>query len=316
MEQIIKSVKPNLSQGSLKNYLTNINKLYKSLNLKDTDITNLNKWIFKRDNIMDFINSLKTPNTRKTYFSNVITLLQYEKNDKYNTELQYYIQQAKLNQEKISFTQKTNNPLEEKVIDMKEYDKLISLTQKDYPREHLQFLMLKYLPIRNELSSLILIKNADYQKLSKEQIFNNNYLIIGQKFRVSRNNYKTAKLYGQIITEITDKKLKSVIRKYIKENNIQFNTPLFIYKDKPQTQNDLSQRLSYVSQKLINVKLSTSSIFKIVLNDIVSNDKLTQDQKIELIKNNGRTRGTDYKTLINYYIFKKIDKDIDSEEEK
>lgn len=315
MEQIIMNIKPQLSKNSLKNYLNNINKLHKSITKNDTDITNLNDWIFKRDKIMDFLNSLKTPNTKKTYLSNIITLLQHEKNDKYYTELQYYIQLAKDNQKNISYSHKTNNQLEQKVITMNEYDKLISLTKKDYPREHLQFYMLKFLPIRNELSSLILIKNKDYQKLTKEQVFNHNYLIIGQKFRVSRNNYKTAKIYGQIITEITDKRLKSLIRKYIKDNNIPFNSPLFIYKNKPQSQNDISQRLSYVSNKLIHVKLSTSSIFKILLNE-VKNRKIDTQEKVNIITELGKIRGTDFTTLNNYYVFGKIDNlDNDSENE-
>ena len=316
MEQIILSVKPTLSQGSIKNYLTNINKLHKSLNLKDTDTTNL-KWIYERKKIMEFINSLKTPNTRKTYFSNIITLLQYDKNNpKQEAELDYYIKQAKNNQDNIKLKQKTDNQLEDKVIDMKEYDNLLDQVSKDksLEREYLQLLMLKYLPIRNELSSLILIKNKDYQKLSKDDLMNNNYLIEGQKLRVSRSNYKTAKLYGTIITELTDKKLKQVIRQYIKNNNILNNSPLFIYKDKPQTQNDLSQRLSYVSNKFIKIKLSTSSIFKIVLNDITNNKKLSQQDKIDMIKDKGMIRGTDYKTLINYYIFKKTE-NLSSEEE-
>tara|TARA_R100000541_G_C1883932_1_gene82699 strand:+ start:9 stop:971 length:963 start_codon:yes stop_codon:yes gene_type:complete len=317
MEAIIKEVKPTLSQASIKNYLTNLNKIYKSLNIKDKDITNL-KWIYQRKKIMDFINSLKTPNTRKTYFSNIITLLMYDKdNTKQPTELQFYIKEAKNNQDNIKLKQKTNNQLEDKLIDMKEYDKLISLVSKDktLSREYLQLLLLKELPIRNELSTLILIKNQDYQKLSKEDIMTNNYLINGQKIRVSRSNYKTAKLYGTIITEITDKKLKQVLRKYIKENNITNNTPLFIYKDKPQTQNELSQRLSYVSNRLINTKLSTSSIFKIVLNHIINNEPNDQ-KKIDMIKNKGMIRGTDYTTLINYYVFnQKQNKPIDTDEE-
>tara|TARA_R110000868_G_scaffold281933_1_gene542155 strand:+ start:139 stop:1128 length:990 start_codon:yes stop_codon:yes gene_type:complete len=329
MEQIIKSVKPTLSATSLKNYITNINKLHKSLQLKDTDITNLNGWIFKRDKIMDFINSLKTPNTRKTYISNMITLLKYNQNqnqndkylsfsftfkiDKYNTELQYYIQLAKDNQKNIAYTQKTNNPLEEKVISMTEYNKLISLTETDYPREHLQFSILKEQPIRNELSSLILIKNADYTKLSLKDRMENNYLVLGQKIRIVRGNYKTAKLYGIKDKEITNKKLKSLIRKYIKDNNIIFNSPLFIYKDKPQSQNDISQRLSYVSNKLINVKLSTSSIFKIILNE-VRNRNIDNQEKVDIITELGKIRGTDFTTLNNYYVFGKIDKlDNDSE---
>lgn len=314
--KIILSVKPTLKEGSIKVYKANINKLYKSLNttknLQDLE------WIYERKKIMDFINSLKTPNTRKTYLSNIITLLNYDNNNPNRlTELQFYIKQAKDNQDNIKLKQKTDNSLEDKVIDMKVYDNLLDQVSKDksLSREYLQFLMLKYLPIRNELSSLIFITNKDYQKLTPTQKSTNNYLIKLSKFyRVSRNNYKTKNFYGQINTDFKNTLLKTTINKYIKDNNITSNTPIFIYKDKPQTQNDLSQRLSYVSNKFIKTKLSTSSIFKIVLNDIVNNQKLSQQQKIDLIKDKGQIRGTDYKTLINYYIFKKTE-NLSSEEE-
>ena len=308
MEAIIKQVKPTLSQSSIKNYITNINKLYKSFNNDTENITNL-KWIYNRKKIKEFIDSLKTPNTKKTYISNILTLLNYDKsNPKFKTELQYYIDLSKDNQENIKLSLKTDNKKQtNKIIDMKDYDKLLSIIKQDkkLDMEYLQFLMLKYLPIRNELSTLIFITNTDFKKLDKDTQKSNNYLIKLSKFyRLVRNNYKTSSKYGMIKTDIKQTDLKKVLNDYIKSNNIQSNKPLFIYKDKQQTQNDLSQRLSYISNKYINVKLSTSSIFKIVLCNVMKiyNDPNTQKQ---LIKEYGEIRGTEYDTLINYYVFNK-----------
>ena len=308
MEAIIKEVKPNLSQSSIKNYITNINKLYKSFNNDTENITNL-KWIYNRKKIKEFIDTLKTPNTKKTYISNILTLLNYDKsNPKFKTELQYYIDLSKDNQENIKLSLKTDNKKQtNKIIDMKDYDKLLSIIKQDkkLDMEYLQFLMLKYLPIRNELSTLIFITNTDFKKLDKDTQKSNNYLIKLSKFYILvRNNYKTSSKYGMIKTDIKQTDLKKVLNDYIKSNNIQSNKPLFIYKNKQQTQNDLSQRLSYISNKYINVKLSTSSIFKIVLCNVMKiyNDPNTQKQ---LIKEYGEIRGTEYDTLINYYVFNK-----------
>ena len=308
MEAIIKQVKPTLSQSSIKNYITNINKLYKSFNNDTENITNL-KWIYNRKKIKEFIDTLKTPNTKKTYISNILTLLNYDKsNPKFKTELQYYIDLSKDNQENIKLSLKTDNKKQtNKIINMNDYDKLLSIIKQDkkLDMEYLQFLMLKYLPIRNELSTLIFITNTDFKKLDKDTQKSNNYLIKLSKFyRLVRNNYKTSSKYGMIKTDIKQTDLKKVLNDYIKSNNIQSNKPLFIYKDKQQTQNDLSQRLSYISNKYINVKLSTSSIFKIVLCNVMKiyNDPNTQKQ---LIKEYGEIRGTEYDTLINYYVFNK-----------
>ena len=315
--KIILSVKPTLKEGSIKVYKANINKLYKSLNTSK-NLQDL-EWIYERKKIDNFINSLKTPNTRKTYLSNIITLLNYDNNNPNRlTELDYYIKKAKDNQDNIKVYK--NDKIitkKEDIINMKDYDNLINLTQKDYPREHLQFLMLKYLPIRNELSSFIFITNKDYQKLTETQKANKNYLIKLSKFyRVIRTNYKTAKYHGQITTDLKNTLLKSTITKYIKDNNIKSNTPLFIYKDRPQTENDLSQRLSYVSNKLIKHKLSTSSIFKIVISHYknTTNDSI-EDQK-EYFKKQGQTRGTSIEGLINFYIYNKKDQVIDTSEEE
>jgi len=308
MEGIIKQVKPTLSQSSIKNYTTNINKLYKSFNTDTKNITNL-KWIYNRKKITEFINSLKTPNTKKTYISNILTLLNYDKtNPKFKTELQYYIDLSKDNQENIKLSLKTDNKKQtDKIIDMNTYDKLLSTIKQDkkLDMEYLQFLMLKYLPIRNELSTLIYITNEDFKKLNNMTKISHNWIIKLSKFyRVIRHHYKTNSKYGMIKTDIKQKDLKKVLNEYVKSNNIQSNSPLFIYKDKQQTPNDLSQRLSYISNKIINVKLSTSSIFKIVLCNVMKQYTDPNTQK-QLIKEYGSIRGTEYDTLINYYVFNK-----------
>jgi len=141
-----------------------------------------------------------------------------------------------------------------------------------------------------------------------------NWIIKLSKFyRVIRHHYKTNSKYGMIKTDIKQKDLKKVLNEYVKSNNIQSNTPLFIYKDKQQTQNDLSQRLSYLSNKFINIKLSTSSIFKIVLCNIMKQytDKNTQ---IQLITEYSKTRGTSTENLIKYYVYNENCK-IDSNED-
>jgi hypothetical protein len=249
----------------------------------------------------------------------MITLLDYDKqfNNKNNQdEIMKYVNLQKDNQLKVNINQKLNNTKSyDKIINMNKYNELLKKLQDNKLfMEYLLFSFLIKYPIRNELSTFIYIHKKDYDKLTDTQKTDKNYIVKQSKnYAVFRYKYKTFYKYGVNKFIINDKSIIKLLNEYVKTNNIQSNNPLFIYKDRNMTENDLSQRLSYLSNKYIGIKLSTGSIIKILLNDYVLTHKNINERK-EFIKNTAKIRGTDPNTLNDYYVFNK-DVNIDSNEE-
>jgi len=288
-----------LSPLTIKQYTSTINKLYRELNIQK-EITNL-LWLqqYKAD-ITNFISSLNTPNTRKTYLSVIITLLNNDPN-KYKDLIIYYSNISGENYDNIKIQLKKDKSCQDvKIITLQQYDDLIKNLSKSntYDKEYIMFLILRYYPIRNEVGSFIYIKNNDYTKLNDSVKRNNNWIVEKSKsIEMVRYKFKTARFYANDLPFINtiEQPVKSALKKYIKDNDIQNNKPLFNLTD-----NQVSHRLGYVSGKSLPVKISTSTIFKILACDIVKNN--STDEARKLLTYYGRIRGTDISQVIDYYI--------------
>lgn len=288
-----------LSPLTLKQYTTSINKLYRELNIQK-EITNL-LWLEQyKEDIKKYILSLNSPNTTKTYLSVVITLLNNDAK-KYDNLIKYYANISKENYDNIKIQVKKDKSCEDvKIITLKEYDELIKNLSKSktYDKEYIMFLILRYYPIRNEVGSFIYIKNADYIKLDKLTKQSNNWIVEKSKsIEMIRYKFKTAKFYANDLPFITtiEQPVKTALKKYIKDNDIQNNTPLFNLTD-----NQVSHRLAFVSGKYLPVKISTSTIFKILACDVVKNN--SNDEARKILTHYGKIRGTDISQIIDYYI--------------
>ncbi len=75
------------------------------------------------------------------------------------------------------------------------------------------------------------------------------------------------------------------------------------------TEQQVSARLSYVSEGMIGVKLSTSSIFKILVSNEVASCGGDVKRITERLKEIGALRGTSLKILLNYYVYNVMDKE-------
>jgi len=196
---------------------------------------------------------------------------------------------------------------QEKVISIEEYDKLIELTDADpkYIMDHLIFKILRYYPIRNEVASFKLIGLEMYNKIKNDENFKlkDNYLVIGKrKIMMYRTNYKTANKYGNLENEIKEKDLKKSIRNYIYHFNKGENQYFFLNSNGEAYSNDtISLRLANTSNKLIGTKLSTSSIFKILLANKEGSTKEITDNIIKMSK----IRPTNAETVIQNYVYEK-----------
>jgi hypothetical protein len=268
-----------LSPLTLKQYTTSINKLYRELNIQK-EITNL-LWLEQyKEDIKKYILSLNSPNTTKTYLSVVITLLNNDVK-KYDNLIKYYANISKENYDNIKIQVKKDKSCEDvKIITLQEYDELIKdlSKSKTYDKEYIMFLILRYYPIRNEVGSFIYIKNTDFVKLDISIIKEHNWIVEKSKsIEMIRYKFKTAKFYANDLPFITiiEQPVKTALKKYIKDNTITSNTPLFNLTD-----NQVSHRLAFVSGKYLPVKISTSTIFKILACDVVKNNSTDEAKKI------------------------------------
>ena len=315
----IKDKDKPLSTATMKNYISNITKLHKVLNIQ-MEITNL-LWIEQyKDNIINYIDSLDNPNTKKNYLSIIITLLKSEKfpiknKDDYDKLVNNYLKIIKSNYENIQLHSKA------KVIEKKEDEKIITLKEfvdfcysaicKNYQKEVMMFNILYYFPIRNEVGSFIYIKNKDFRKLDKDIQKNNNWIVEKkEKMEMIRYKFKTANYYVNELPFINTFPLglKLSMKRYIKLNNINSNESLFNL-----TENQVSHRLAYISHKLLGVKLSTTSVFKILCNDVVKNNDIPT--ATQMLKEYGKVRGTNIGTIIDHYINGDTNKDDDNNSE-
>lgn len=288
-----------LSPLTLKQYTTTINKLYRELGIQK-EITNL-LWLEQyKEDIKKYILSLNSPNTIKTYLSVVITLLNNDAK-KYKDLINYYANISKENYDNIKIQVKKDKSCDDdKIITLKEYDELINdlSKSKTYDKEYIMFLILRYYPIRNEVGSFIYIKNTDYVKLDILTRKSNNWIVEKSKsIEMVRYKFKTARFYADDLPLITtiEQPVKTALKKYIKDNDIQNNTQLFNLTD-----NQVSHRLAFVSGKYLPVKISTSTIFKILACDVVKNNSTDEARKI--LTYYGKIRGTDISQIIDYYI--------------
>ena len=285
-----------LVKSTINAYVTNLKKMHRELKISKS-LTNLD-WLLDTKNIIEFINNLNSPNTRKNYYSVVISILHYDLK-KYKETIDIYVKNAQSNSLDIKLEVKKDKACSgEKIINMGEYDEFLNKLSKikKYEADYIIFLMLKYYPIRNEIVTLKYITNADYIELDKETQDNNNWIIEKTKSLVMvRNQYKTSKILGKIET-IIQQPFKSILKKYIKSFKIESNNDLFHIK-----QSSLSHRLGDVSNDIIGVKLGTSSIFKILCCDVIKNGNTAE--KIDELKKLSKIRGTSYKVVVDYYVY-------------
>ena len=147
-------------------------------------------------------------------------------------------------------------------VSVEEIDKLINKLKTYDKKGYILFSILKHHHLRNEIATLQIIKLQEFKKLKTPDKKDKNYMVVGtKKLFISRNGYKTDKKYGEIVFEITDKKLNKEVRNYIK--GLDGNEEMFSFPDINGEGNDkkkqLSNYMSYVSNIFIGSKISTTN---------------------------------------------------------
>ena len=323
LEEIIKKIKPQLSTSSIRIYVTNLNKLYKFVNnTYEDDIKNLD-FIYNKKRIDNFLLD-KALKTKANYYTNILTLYKYlidieENHDSKIQKLYYEFEKQKqaYNYEikQASAKREHSKQKQDKIIDSKKYMEFLKSLSNDR-QDFVLFYFLYHLPYRNEIATIKIIHRDIYEakynsktlRQSKSKDYKNilTHDNVANIIYIIRNDYKTFKTYGELVTIIDKKKspkLYKILSSWISSRGTADN--LFSKNggksEKQFTGSDLSSHLGYISRKYLDVKLTTSSIFKMV----IANYKGGPADMLEFIEEKGRERGTSVNTLINFYVYKK-----------
>jgi len=329
LEEVIRTTKPELKDNSINVYITNLTKLYKYvMNTHDDEIETLD-FVFNLPKIDQFLQS-KALKTKVNYYNNILTIYKYlieikRINNPQINNLYIEVQQRKSGYN-YDIKQKTiennkNKVKQDKIISMKEFEKFIKLLyDKGHIQDYIIYKMLSILPFRNEIATLRKITPRQYKDLPKDEKRNNNFILYDknrEKFYIIRNDYKTKDKYGTIKTVLEKDHNPNFYTELEEWYNHATSEYLFTKdegkSDEPFRPQDLSARLGYISKKYLNIGLSTSDIFKV----IIANYKGAEmADYIEFIKQKGTIRGTDTNTIIDHYVYKKTNiKPFDDSEE-
>mgnify|MGYP003637266266 FL=1 len=274
---LIENEKPNLKPTSIKQYVRCIKTLHNKILGENTETDNYD--FLKDPEKLKIHLSEYHFTTARNYYTAVITLLETEEPRDKDTIKVYenIVKESNDNYKKQNETGIISVKQSDNFVSVDKIDKLISILKDKNEIGYIIFSILKHHHIRNEIATLQVIKLMDYKKLQVLEKKDNNYMVVGtKKLFIARNGYKTNKTYGEITFDITDKLLIKDIRKYIKglDSNEMFPFPDTNGGKKQQ----LSNLMSYLSDKYIGVKISTTLLAKIMLSHKHLDTKLAQEK--------------------------------------
>jgi hypothetical protein len=301
LTDLIKEARPNIKDSTIKMYVGNLMKLMKIFN---EDNLNFLKDI---DQVKEKL-SEKHFTTQRNYYNSIIIYLMTKKDKKIVEE--YNEIRDELNKKYvddnssgvISDKQKNN------FVELDEINKMIKdisndlnipkLKKKSSISKKEENLLMVYvilnilirIPLRNDLSNMILLKKTQYNKLTDKEKEDNNYLVMEKGLlKFILNDYKTSKKYKEKILNIP-KDLEKILRMYIKRMDFKVNDIIF-----PLSRNGLSQLLIKTSKKYLNKSISTTMLRKIVASDLLGDVKKAE-------KELSKKMGTDIATIKNVYV--------------
>eukprot|EP01051_Picozoa_sp_SAG22_P018335 SAG22_NODE_3059_length_1975_cov_46.585288_3_plen_317_part_00 len=260
IELVIKANRPELSDSSLKQYLSSLRTLNDKKPIQDID------FLKDYDSVMEKISS-KKPTTIKNYMNAIIVVLSAVKAD---TELidKYTKTRDELNQQYSDeqATHQKSEAQEKNWVSFDEYKDMVKLLeestnalrkQKEWnetdQRNFQEYLLTKLYtvyPLRNDFTMKIVSKQA-YNKLTTDDKKGQNYLVVPaganpQMFFVL-NEYKTRKKYGEKKVDIKDPEIITSLKIWLRHRPTQTDS------------------LFYDSGRDFSVPANSASITKILL---------------------------------------------------
>ena len=215
VKEFIKSVRPNLSAGSLSTYTSIVTNLYKKL-FGDTDKYNLENFNTQYKDVLEHLKDIPAER-RKTTLAALVVLVPEDIKDKYRKPMMDDIEESKGQAvlQRMSQKQEENWVTQEEIRQVYErlYNKIENLTKKNITVDSMttirDVILLAltsglYIPPRRSLDwSEMKIKG-----INKDT---DNYLL---KNKFIFNTYKTSKTYGRETIEVPES-LQVLLKKYM-----------------------------------------------------------------------------------------------------
>lgn len=289
MEGLIKKDRPNITNSSIKQYITNY-KMLKTL-LK---IENDNLDIFK--NVEEVIETLETINkitTRKNLITTIIVLLKAKKYgsgliDKYTNKLKLLNEEykKKLDNQELTQSQKELWVDYEVIIDLsnKLLKKVNEFKNKDILDQNEMRTLMDLVIIRSYIISPARNSYSDMKVAEEDDDLNekHNYILLdeyGNPKQFIFNIFKNVKSLGQRKVNI-DTETSKIIKLWLKHNTS--GEFLITLKDEPMTSNYLTQYLSSMFNKYIGKPISSSMLRHIIISyDLRNTPTIKEKEKTE-----------------------------------
>ena len=288
---VIKNNKPNISDSSLKTYISNL-KIIHALLEGNKDIQNLD-YLLEYDKIIDLISD-KAITTQKNYLVSIVVAL--KNNTKYDEIEKKYNQKMVSLQSQIVEKYDLQEKSDSQNKNWLKYDDLLKLLKKLrsvikplFEKELLninekvliQQVLLFYLysgvsfpPLRNDFADMKIYKKNPKNTTENYLVLNqtNSYFVL--------NQFKTMKR-GQEIIKFQDKILKTLIKNWIdisKSDYLLIN----VSDGTPMSPNGITKNLNNLFQKYINKSISTSLLRSIFISNKYNDNTLNNHDKKEL----------------------------------
>ena len=292
IEKIIKKKKPEISEITLKMYLSNLYKLNKQITQTDK-IKNLD-FLKNSSNILGLLSN-KSDHTKKNYLVSIIVLLKTDETkykdliEKYNKIIADIAKKINDNYDlNEKSTSQEKNWIEISDIHdlVKKYKKMYNVVKKkkQLNNNDLQLIQdyllislysgLYFPPVRNDFGNLEVI-------LEDEPIDDNkNYLIIksNNSLEFLFNKYKTKKKYGSYKLPIKSKILTDLILDWIEKNGSQYLL-INVKTKKPYSANAITKNLNRIYKKELDKSVSTSLLRSIYISNQLTKNLSTKDKK-------------------------------------
>ena len=299
LSKLIKKVKPNISDITIKMYSSKISNLHKLIT-QSNDIKDL-KFLSVPSQILSVL-SKKKAHTIKNYLVSIIVVLQSEP-EKYKKQIEEYSKEIKKLSENINNNYDENKKSESQSnnwVEMNDIKELVKQYKDNYNKlrkksklnnndlQNIQDYLLLSLysgiyfePLRNDFHNMEIILESEVKDMNKEK----NYLIImdNDSIKFVFNKYKTVKSYGVYELPIKSKVLSDLILFWI-ENNGSDKFLINITNKKPYSANAITKNLNRIFEKNLDKTVSSSLIRHIYISEKLKDNISTKDKK-SLAKN-------------------------------
>lgn len=288
IQQIILDYKPNIKESSVKSYKDTIKTMI--------DHFNNEKFFMDYDATIKYIHSFKLT-TSKNKLSALIVLLKGLNTDnilieKYSDELKKMSDEYNnFNKLQTKTETQSNNWIEYNellaVADdlLKQFNKIVKqdkISSDDY-KILIYTVMLHthlYIPLRNDLSTIKRISEDDYIKNGIQT--DDNYIINNNK--IIMNDYKTNKIYGQLIYKLPSK-LSNLYTKYFNFNKSPYLITSVKDRKSPITRNTYTKYFNSLFSLYYPLKKISSSMLRHIIASHDLKNRPTIKQQNEEEKN-------------------------------